>query len=1208
MLLPATGFPRRRITTLVAAATLLCPGLLAQEASEIDEEDVIELTPFEVSSESNGYLATSSLAGTRLRTDLSDIGSSVSVFTEEFMEDVGATDNESLLSYGVNTEVGGANGNFINPNTDGIETQNLFSPNNNTRIRGLTRADNTRNYYLTDVPWDSYTIDRIDIQRGANSILFGVGSPAGIINATTIEAGFYNSGEVKVTVDQFASLRASFDYNSEIVEDTLALRIAYLNDAQQFRQKQAFDDDERLFATAAWMPRALNQRGMVFKIKGNFESGEIESNRPRFVTPIDRISAWYAAPGTSGFQGEYANFADWGLGGRLVDPINENEIQTRNNSSGRFFTPWVGTTFGGVGPKLEYNPGNAGFFRFTENNVNSRGSFYADQDLVDSGATEAIINDGSQTGGEVENHVRGTSTMLINGTNRAAADGGLPFQGFWKDTGMQDTRYFDFYNNLIDGNTKVETRDWDTYEFDISHTFFDNKVGYNFGYFHQSMDTKFESVMGNVFAPYITVNIASLDREATPENRVTNTHAGQAFVMADNQAGTQRDFEREAKRLQAFVSHDFGGEDKGFLGKLLGAHDLVGILTDQELVSNQRDYNLLGMNRDFILGRGDVNENANTPPPGSKLAEYTRPNDAYYPDFHMYLDGSGVTNLSSIGNIALPSGLTPMRGFNATPRPGFSAADAIVNDWQDIYAGDDAIDFQSRNPDNYIGWSDIGAYDVVNSSSSAEALDYLTHAEARNSQRIKSVAGVWTGRFWDGAIVGMYGYREDDSTETWPNHNYVDDGPVFDPDDLIENGDGDGAVYKRSITTETSNWSIKADVTSLLGQNEFPVGVHLLYSEGEVQTPDPSRVDVFGRTLENATGNTEDASIMLITRDGKWSFRATKYKTSVTDAPSNSTVNREKWRLQQTLQQGAFRAGLIETDAQNYTASWLALSPSAAAAGYTNEGDYRREVMAPAWREMERTLWEQVPLARNWYLTEFQPGDRTRPRILFPDGATLVEDQVSEGYEFELTANPTPNWTIAFNASQTEAIRDGIPGEEFGQVIDILSEHLKGAAGELPIWWFAGPGLESWMDPFLGEVVLARALNGGSQPEIREWRTNLVTNYNFTEGGLRGFGVGGAFRYEDGQIYSYQPVLDENGNVGIDLNTYYKDPSRETFDFWVSYRKKLNEKLHWRVQLNIRNAFGSNEVVPLHRNPDGSLGTMGIREGTSWSLTNTFSF
>ena len=198
-----TSFAGRLFAGLLAVlATAPAQNAIAQE----DAEEVYELTPFEISSsEDTGYQATSTLAGTRMRMDLSDVGSAISVITEEMMSDLAATDNETLLAYGLGTEVGGARGNFINPNTEGLENENLVDPQSNNRIRGLTSADTTRNFFKSDVPWDSYNTYRIDIQRGANSILFGLGSPAGIINNTTRNAAFYNENRIQATVDKFSS-------------------------------------------------------------------------------------------------------------------------------------------------------------------------------------------------------------------------------------------------------------------------------------------------------------------------------------------------------------------------------------------------------------------------------------------------------------------------------------------------------------------------------------------------------------------------------------------------------------------------------------------------------------------------------------------------------------------------------------------------------------------------------------------------------------------------------------------------------------------------------------------------------------------------------------------------------------------------------------------------------------------------------------------
>ena len=80
---------------LVTAATLVAP-VMAQTttpagAKKAEAEEVMVLSPFEVKAEEdNGYVATETLAGTRIRTDLKDVASAISVVTKEFMRDIGA--------------------------------------------------------------------------------------------------------------------------------------------------------------------------------------------------------------------------------------------------------------------------------------------------------------------------------------------------------------------------------------------------------------------------------------------------------------------------------------------------------------------------------------------------------------------------------------------------------------------------------------------------------------------------------------------------------------------------------------------------------------------------------------------------------------------------------------------------------------------------------------------------------------------------------------------------------------------------------------------------------------------------------------------------------------------------------------------------------------------------------------------------------------
>ena len=180
---------------MFAALLIPCACLQAQTAAapaaatEPESEDVLVLSPFEVSADAiKGYSAATTLAGNRLKTELRDVGSAIQVVTPQFLKDTGATNSQTLLQYTTNTEVGGLYGNFAGFGNAAQLNEDTIRPNENTRIRGLAAADNTRDYFRSDIPWDAYNVDRVDQARGPNAILFGFGSAGGIVNTSTKQA------------------------------------------------------------------------------------------------------------------------------------------------------------------------------------------------------------------------------------------------------------------------------------------------------------------------------------------------------------------------------------------------------------------------------------------------------------------------------------------------------------------------------------------------------------------------------------------------------------------------------------------------------------------------------------------------------------------------------------------------------------------------------------------------------------------------------------------------------------------------------------------------------------------------------------------------------------------------------------------------------------------------------------------------------------
>ena len=264
------------------------------------ESDVVELTPFEVTSvKDTGYQATETLAGTRIRTDLKDVGAALSVYTKDFLNDIGATDATTFLQYTPNAEVAGTRGTYLGAGngTTLNESGNLRTPAGAQRTRGLAASDNTRDFFVTDIPWDGYNVDRIDILRGPNSFLFGLGSPAGIQNASLRNAEFRNFGSVEARYGSYNSVRTTVDLNQQVIPGVLAIRADGLLDNQKYEQKNAYQDQRRGSLAIRFDPQLFHDRSNRTSLKVKMENGDISADRPRTLAPYDSITPWWTAMG-----------------------------------------------------------------------------------------------------------------------------------------------------------------------------------------------------------------------------------------------------------------------------------------------------------------------------------------------------------------------------------------------------------------------------------------------------------------------------------------------------------------------------------------------------------------------------------------------------------------------------------------------------------------------------------------------------------------------------------------------------------------------------------------------------------------------------------------------------------------------------------------------------------------------------------------------
>lgn len=1186
---PALNSPaRRRAALSFAWPWLLAASLMAQTASTPPpgDDEVLKLSPFEVRAEdSQGYVATSTLGGTLIRTNLNDVASAISVYTKEFLEDIGAFDNETLLAFTVNADVGGVRGTWVNANSQGEENENFGAGNANTRIRGLAAADNTLNYFKSDALWDGYNTERVDVIRGANSILFGLGSPAGIINSSTSRALDRNKGRLQFRLDEHASVRGSIDYNRVLLKDQLSARVALLHNDQKFKQESAFKLDKRVYATAKYTPKFLQSRTSSFRIEVSFERGDVESNTRRAQPPVDNLTYFFLPQSEGGLAGQTVN---------RLNPAHESRLYLDYGTPQQRLNPLISNAWGNGTIILVYD-GTAQPVSIFEKEINSANGYRIS-------GTTALINEPTAVGSSATSISGTVQPVFFNGFAAYATLKGLPFANRYQDRVLTDTSIYNFYEKLIDGNSKRELRDWTNGRIDLTHSFFNNRLSYNLQYFKEKMDFDRYAALGS----NSTIEVDA--GELLPDGR-PNPNVGQAYIRESPFTGSRAQFaDRDAWRAVLFAQHDFRKQKGNRILRSLGQHMFTGTLSQQNVEQKRFDYMSNGVGEDWLATR-HVTSNP------SLMNQFNTPARTLN---YFYISGNltGKQLGQDLGLRNVGPGEPPVTG-NYSYRY-FDADYRKFNRNVNPTDVDATYGRAAQNPANYAGWTN-GTVKLYGAPTDEASREYLTRARDYFKERTDSKALAWQGKFLNGAVVGTYGWRED-NYRSWV---YAWTTSLGD----LDRARADFRFEPVDKIGRARNWSVALHANKLLPK--LPVDLTYLYGKGENTNPDPSRIGVFREPILSARGETEDHSLVISTRDNKWTLRATRYETSVANASSTSTLQSQKFLLEQAFWQGfqgVYRTLGEKTELYGSVQANLVARETAGTitpAEQTRLNLQRENIpkniaAANAWLGFEQRFADKFPDAVAAWLpvNGTFPGSLASPgmRWSYPENAVLTEDTISKGWEVELVANPTPSWRVALNASRTEAIRDNIPGPRFQEVMNFVYEEFQTDVGRVPI--FAdnngAPGVNntprerfaSLWDSY--QVQLQN--NGQRVSELSEWRFNFVNNYSFRQGRLRGFSVGGSYRYESPKTIGYGYKL-EGTRILTDLSQVYKSKAYDSVGLNFGYRRKLNDRVMWSVQLNIDNLLQSKDkILATAVQPDGSMRRGMIREARSWAMTNTLEF
>ena len=315
---------------LCTALLATLPPLPAAEPRTPTPAEVTVLSPFEVTGEKDvGYQAGNTMSGSRLNSSLKDTAAAVMVFTPEFLSDFGATSLADIIGYAPNMQV-----DMLDASADASTSFLGGSDLRDTRIRvrGLS-ASTAVDFFETGIAVDTYNTERLELSGGPNSILFGFGSPGGLVNIMTKRAQVArNRTSLRTQVGEWAHRRFELDHNQVILPGKIALRLNGLLQNSGGWRRWDYNDSSR---------GALSLRVNPWKnttVIANYENGQMKSHVTRPLNAFDALALWQASGSAT------LNDAAWTTANRATGINRNTAVKNIYITSGSGAAPFVITT------------------------------------------------------------------------------------------------------------------------------------------------------------------------------------------------------------------------------------------------------------------------------------------------------------------------------------------------------------------------------------------------------------------------------------------------------------------------------------------------------------------------------------------------------------------------------------------------------------------------------------------------------------------------------------------------------------------------------------------------------------------------------------------------------------------------------------------------------------------------------------------------
>jgi len=1199
--LGAFAFIIASLLTPAAALAQAAPATAAPSpGSEKKDKDVIELSPFSVStSKDTGYFSENTLAGSRLNTNLADLASSITVVTKQQMEDTASLDINDVFKYEASTEGSATYTPVITDRStakdaiggyslgnDGSTTTNAQS----NRVRGLSAPDAAINNFPTNnrLPFDSYNVQSIEITRGPNSLLFGLGTPAGIVNQTAAQAAINrNTNEVSARTDNYGSFRSSFNFNRSIIKDKLAIFGAYLYNNQQFARKPSRDLTRREYVTVTYKPFSKTT------IRAFAENYQDDANRPNSLTPRDWVTPWLQA-GRPAYDPVTRSVTILDTG-KVVGPFVNSSLSpgyvpgsltgsgSVSNTTNPMFVPGIQFADGGPRPIREVD-GNK-----SVNYFQSQATIFAPAQTNPATATPTLATLGilpTDPRYQVFDRFWSSSinlpqpTTTINGTTYT--------YGSWQNPSVTNkslynwTKYNDIQTNF--GRLKAGNYSAEIEQQILPDLFF------NAGWLRQDIDSSENYTMGQ-----LTGNTIQIDTNKNNLDGTVNPYFGKVYINEGQGGGVDTFYHPQTDdNWRAMLAYDLDLTKHDNFLKWLGHHRLLGLWSYQSSKSRVERWRIgpTGGDSDATLRFVPNLSISGTNLAANGLTVYRK----------YYLESPNDPQAT----VTHSSGFWGNQGWD---RP-FSSTIQVYNYTTGQYQNDTVVE---------------------------QALFFGGNS---NERYLNSKTFAAQSYFWDDRLVTTLGWRHDDvkirttSTGALSNTNGVVYAPALTNAQLYTNGFSANLNHD-VVMSRWWRWDRYTGNTKTLGGalhlfkglefarkfgGEGSLASEILSSatvylnkSDNFNPPATFQTDYFKQPLAKPTGKGTDEGIGFSMFQNKLVFRINWYET--------------KSESERTGSAGTLLGRLAYSDTTTGL-PWASAVQRIRNGANTAVSNWNTEAVNPVGDPVnQQKIYDLLKLPLNYYSG-------------IPIGGT--QDSKAKGTELQLTYNPMRNWTIKWTGDHAKT-----------SYTNVVPQYDAWLAVRLPVWqtvsapeiadFTDGGGVQYSLKNFwtgygftnvaqktdtggntspqayfnnvvASQVALAKALQGVTAPDLRQYHTSILTNYRFTEGKWKGFGVTLSERWESKAAVGFFGKVGDPVNAPTVISV--ADPTRPVYDHGNFYtdlgfsygRKIYGDRIGWVVQLNINDALENGRLMPTAVNFDGTPWSYRIIDPRQIILSTRFTF